>query len=78
MKNRTQLLKEKAEKELTNILDFWINESIDEQNGGFIGEINYKGEKNNHSEKEIMLPLRYLQSAQRILHFQEFFLSIFG
>ena len=62
MKNRTQLLKEKAEKELTNILDFWINESIDEQNGGFIGEINYKGEKNNHSEKGSVLNARILWS----------------
>ncbi|WP_379963046.1 AGE family epimerase/isomerase [Epilithonimonas sp. UC225_85] len=40
-----------VEKELHNILDYWTQNTIDEVNGGFIGEIAYNETKNSKAEK---------------------------
>ena len=41
LKDRTLLLKNKAEIELKNILNYWLENTLDYENGGFVGEINY-------------------------------------
>lgn len=42
---------EEIEKELQNILNYWAKNTIDETNGGFIGEIDFKEKKNLKAEK---------------------------
>lgn len=46
--------------ELNEILDFWANETVDELNGGFIGEINDIGEKKSKASKGSVLNSRIL------------------
>lgn len=60
METRAKILKEKAEKELLSILEYWLNNTVDEKNGGFIGEINFNNEKNYNSEKGSVLNARIL------------------
>ena len=51
MENRILHLKNKAEKELQNILEYWAKNMLDERNGGFIGEINHLDSKNILADK---------------------------
>ncbi len=60
MEERKLHLKEKAHRELLRILDYWMHNAVDEENGGFIGEINFKNEKNFSAEKGAVLHARIL------------------
>lgn len=60
MIKRKDLLKNKASLELKNILDYWLNNTLDDKNGGFIGEINHQNLKNFDSEKGSVLNARIL------------------
>ena len=62
MERRKEILKNKAKTELINILDFWLKNTIDKENGGFIGEINHQNVINNNSEKGAVLNARILWS----------------
>ena len=52
--------KEMMEKELEAILSFWMNNAVDEINGGFIGQINFANEKINNAPKGSVLNARIL------------------
>ena len=60
MENRILHLKNKAEKELQNILEYWTKNMLDERNGGFIGEINHLDSKNILADKGSVLNARIL------------------
>ena len=62
MENKKITLKNKAKTELINILDYWLKNTIDKENGGFIGEINHQNVINNNSEKGAVLNARILWS----------------
>ena len=62
MERRKEILKNKAKTELINILDYWLKNIIDKENGGFIGEINHQNVINNNSEKGAVLNARILWS----------------
>lgn len=48
------------QEELKRILQFWIDGAIDNKYGGFVGEINSRGEHNEHAEKGVVLNSRIL------------------
>ncbi|MCG8579424.1 MAG: AGE family epimerase/isomerase, partial [Bacteroidales bacterium] len=48
------------ETELRNILGFWASDTIDETNGGFIGEMDHSGLVKNDAEKGAVLNARLL------------------
>lgn len=61
MSNLATTWKPELEKELkNNILGFWQNNTIDEKNGGFLGEIDQKLNVNNTAEKSLVLNTRIL------------------
>ena len=60
LKDRTLLLKNKAEIELKNILNYWLENTLDYENGGFVGEINYNEKPNFLAEKGAVLNGRIL------------------
>ena len=62
MERRKEILKNKAKTELINILDYWLKNTIDKENGGFIGEINHQNVINNNSETGAVLNARILWS----------------
>ena len=62
MENKKITLKNKAKAELINILNYWLENTIDEKNGGFVGEINFEDIKNEDSEKGSVLNARILWS----------------
>lgn len=62
VEQKKQLLKDKAKAELTSILKYWLKNTIDEENGGFVGEINHQNVINNNSEKGAVLNARILWS----------------
>ena len=62
MERRKEILKNKAKTELINILNYWLENTIDEKNGGFVGEINFEDIKNEDSEKGSVLNARILWS----------------
>lgn len=70
------LLKEEVRNELTkNILPFWINRTIDSQNGGFIGRISGDGTCRPEASKGAILHARILwtfSSAYRLLKNPEY------
>jgi len=53
-------LQEEFYQELNHILDFWSTNTVDENNGGFIGQINHKGEVNAEAAKGVVLNARLL------------------
>lgn len=53
-------LKKSLEKELKSILDYWKNNTIDYDNNGFIGHIDYPNIKREKSNKGIILNARIL------------------
>ncbi|MFY7816432.1 MAG: AGE family epimerase/isomerase [Chryseobacterium taeanense] len=48
---QTEFLLNTMQNELHNILNYWKNNTIDERNGGFIGEIDFNEQKNSAAEK---------------------------
>jgi mannobiose 2-epimerase len=53
-------LKNELEQELKSILDYWLNNSIDEEYGGFYGKIDYYNKPDPESSKGIILNTRIL------------------
>ena len=60
LKEQLKLLKEEMLSEHENILKFWEKNTIDEENGGFIGEIDSKMEKHPQAEKGVILNARII------------------
>ncbi|WP_445455155.1 AGE family epimerase/isomerase [Flavobacterium sp. HNIBRBA15423] len=55
-----QSLKSAVQEELDSLLHYWENHSIDDKNGGFIGQIDYNEIKKYDSEKGAVLNARIL------------------
>jgi cellobiose epimerase len=53
-------LKLELKLELQNILSFWMKKTVDEKNGGFIGQIDFNNNTNNQAEKGSVLNARVL------------------
>lgn len=53
-------LKTELKLELQSILSYWMENTIDTQNGGFIGQIDYNNNTNNEAEKGSVLNARLL------------------
>ena len=53
-------IKSQVRSELISITNFWKTQTIDYQNGGFIGEINYQNQPNFQAEKGAVLNARIL------------------
>ena len=51
MKTQIDTLKSLAKSELFEILNYWSFETIDNKNGGFIGEIDYENHKNRKNRQ---------------------------
>ena len=62
MKTQIDTLKSLAKSELFEILNYWSFETIDEKNGGFIGEIDYENHKHFDAPKGSVLHARILWS----------------
>ena len=60
MINTTQNLKFQLKNELDTILSYWSNQTFDFEKEGFIGQIDYKNNKNYDSEKGSVLNARIL------------------
>ncbi len=75
MDKKIVTLKEETTQELSNILNFWAKNTIDETNGGFIGAIDGDGTKHPEAEKGAVLNARILWSysaAYRITKNEEY------
>jgi mannobiose 2-epimerase len=60
MNNSYQVSKLELISELTNIFSYWIDYSIDDENGGFVGEISYDNKVKKNSKKSVVLNTRIL------------------
>jgi len=60
MNNSYQVSKLELINELRNIFSYWIDYSIDDENGGFVGEISYDNKVNKNSKKSVVLNTRIL------------------
>ena len=49
--NKLPVYQQEAEAELTRILDFWSQHTLDEQNGGFVGQMDNSGQVNYQAPK---------------------------
>jgi cellobiose epimerase len=61
LNDRTNILKELARKEvISNILPYWENNMVDNDNGGFYGSINFYGKLDKYASKGAVLNTRIL------------------
>ena len=56
------ILKSELHSELKNILNYWTNNTLDQENGGFLGQINHYNEVIDNANKGIILNSRILWS----------------
>ena len=73
---KQQLLKEKVTKEVTdNILKYWIEKTVDKENGGFYGEVKNNGEIIKDADRAAVVNTRILwtfANAYRIFKKEEY------
>ena len=62
MNSNLKNLKTELKQELQSILSYWMDNSIDEKNGGFVGQIDYNNTIKNEAEKGSVLNARLLWS----------------
>ncbi|WP_269226658.1 AGE family epimerase/isomerase [Flavobacterium eburneipallidum] len=62
MFQKTKNLKNELNTELHNIMAYWSKHTIDQKNGGFVGQINFKEQTNLEAEKGAILNARILWS----------------
>ncbi|REH01184.1 AGE family epimerase/isomerase [Flavobacterium aquicola] len=60
MNSNLKNLKTELNLELQNILSYWMENTLDEKNGGFTGQIDYNNNINNEAEKGSVLNARLL------------------
>lgn len=60
MNTNLKNLKSELNLELQSILSYWIDNTIDKKNGGFVGQIDYNNATNNEAEKGSVLNARLL------------------
>jgi len=74
MQKEISVLRKELTNELHDILCYWLNNTIDKKNGGFIGQIDHNEEKNSKVEKGSVLNARILwsfSSAYQLIHDEE-------
>ena len=69
MKDQLFNIKTKAKSELNTIINFWKNQTIDDQNGGFIGQIDHQNQPIPHAEKGAVLHARILWTFAAVYAF---------
>lgn len=69
MKSRLVRTKEALSSELFNILDFWQKNTIDHQNGGFVGQIDQNNRVIPTASKSAVLNTRILYTFSSAFHF---------
>lgn len=70
LESKLRLWSAEIDEELFNVLSFWSENGLDSVHGGFIGEIDFNGNKNYQATKSVVLNTRILwtfSSAYRIL-----------
>ncbi|PJJ07137.1 mannobiose 2-epimerase [Flavobacterium sp. 1] len=60
MNSNLKNLKTELKLELQSILSYWMKNTVDEKNGGFVGQIDYNNNTNNEAEKGSVLNARLL------------------
>ena len=60
MNSNLKNLKTELKLELQSILSYWMENTVDEKNGGFAGQIDYNNNTNNEAEKGSVLNARLL------------------
>nr|WP_315257998.1 AGE family epimerase/isomerase [uncultured Flavobacterium sp.] len=60
MNSNLKNLKTELKLELQSILSYWMENTLDEKNGGFVGQIDYNNNTNNEAEKGSVLNARLL------------------
>lgn len=68
-KSTVEILQNDIQKELKNILEFWGAKAVDNEHGGFAGEINAKGEQVRGAEKGLILNARILWTFSMAYNF---------
>ncbi len=71
MKNPTEQLMTELSSELNNILEYWKEYSVDQKNGGFLGQRNFYNKEISGASKGIILNARILWSFSAAGNFQE-------
>ncbi|OOG77580.1 AGE family epimerase/isomerase [Flavobacterium sp. A45] len=74
MNSNLKNLKIELKLELQSILSYWMDNTMDEKNGGFVGQIDYNNNTNNKAEKGSVLNARLLwtfSAAYKISHNKE-------
>lgn len=60
MENLVKIYQQEIQSELNNILRFWLNNALDEKNGGFIGKMDSQNQVFPEAEKGLVLNARIL------------------
>lgn len=71
MSNPIEQLKTELSSELNNILEYWKEYSLDEENGGFVGQRDYLNKQISGASKGIILNTRILWSFSAAGNFQQ-------
>lgn len=71
MHQKIQILKQELQKELNNILQYWMHHTIDEINGGFFGSVLNDNSVNSNAAKGVVLNARILWTFSAAYNFQK-------
>jgi cellobiose epimerase len=71
MHQKIQILKQELQEELSNILNYWMQHTIDEINGGFYGSVLNNNSVNNNAAKGVVLNARILWSFSAAYNFKK-------
>ena len=71
MSNPTEQLKTELSSELSNILEYWKKYSVDQKNGGFLGQRDFYNKEISGASKGIILNTRILWSFSAAGNFQQ-------
>jgi mannobiose 2-epimerase len=72
MNNPTEQLKTELASELNNILEYWKKYSVDQKNGGFLGQRDFYNKEISGASKGIILNTRILWSFSAAGNFQQY------
>lgn len=71
MHQKIHILKQELQEELNTILDYWMQHTIDETNGGFYGSVLNDNSVNSNAAKGVVLNARILWTFSAAYNFQK-------
>ncbi|CAN5547616.1 cellobiose 2-epimerase [soil metagenome] len=71
MHQKIQILKQELQEELNNILNYWMEHTIDETNGGFYGSVLNDNSVKSNAAKGVVLNARILWTFSAACNFQK-------